>query len=587
MPNGMRPNIMPKISASGKVNTFDGSQDRVTLDFLMKQPKGFLEPYWPAVTALKQAIYGDTGSGDEADDNLSDLFSLARRAGVGSIEYDKAVGSIRAKAVSHSGRNINQNLNQNIITQLLINEILGMGIVQPIWDDERVHELYINGPYDIQVEMDDGLHRVPGASFANADHVKIFIDQVLGEQNKTLDGINVEAESRLSDGSRFTAIDKSIAPAGPNVDIRRHDPREWTLDDLVYTGMASRELLIDLERYIRLGMSTLIIGGTSTGKTTLLGSLTGLLPDGVRIVTIEDDLELKVNPNKLLAAPMESRRPGLNGTGGVSLRYLVASSLRLSPTVLIIGETRAAEAADMINAANTGHQVFSTIHANNTNEAIGRLEGAISQGGELQGTETLSAIKSAFALIIQIKIYRGMGMRTRRVISEVSEVDTRVSKDEAGEPTLKTHPLWQFKIGCSNERGEILGDWRKVGSISQERREMYNDFDYQKPLRWDQMLSLEDLPKERSMYGHDNGSMWPTASEYMRRMNAMHPGQHAQAPAPGVGGMTRSTSPMQGRGVMPSQRNDPKHGPNRIDPNAGTAGNGNDPRMTGTPAGTR
>lgn len=582
MPNGMRPNIMPKISASGKVNTFDG-KDNVTLDFLMKQPKGFLEPYWPAVTSLKQAIYGDTGSGDEADDDLSDLFSSARRAGRGSVEYNKAVSSIRAKAVSHSGRNTNQNLNQNIVTQLLINEILGMGIVQPIWDDDRVHELYINGPYDIQVEMDDGLHRVPGASFANSDHVKIFIDQVLGEQNKTLDGINVEAESRLSDGSRFTAIDKSIAPAGPNVDIRRHDPREWTLDDLVYTGMASRELLIDLERYIRLGMSTLIIGGTSTGKTTLLGSLTGLLPDGVRIVTIEDDLELKVNPNKLLAAPMESRRPGLNGIGGVSLRYLVASSLRLSPTVLIIGETRAAEAADMINAANTGHQVFSTIHANNTNEAIGRLEGAISQGGELQGTETLSAIKSAFALIIQIKIYRGMGMRTRRVISEVSEVDTRVSRDEAGEPTLKTHPLWQFKIGCSNENGEILGDWVQVGSISQERKEMYNDFDYQKPLQWDQMLALEDLPKEKSMYGHDEGSMWPTASEYMRRMNAMRPGQHAQAPAPG---MTRSPSPMQARNTMPPQRTDNPHDTNRTGPSTGTDGNGH-PGTAGTPTGMR
>lgn len=520
MPGLHRPNIAPKISASGKVNTFDGSADTVNLDFLMRQPKGFLKPYWPKVLAMREKIYSESRDGASGD-AMSDLFVEATAAGRDSTEYNKAMSLIRSRLVNYGGGG--GDLNRNIVNQLVINEILGLGIVQPIWDDPRVHELYINGPDDIEVEFDDGIHRVPGASFNNQAHVESFIGRVLGVQNKTLDNINVEAESRLKDGSRFTAIDKSIAPDGPNVDIRRHDPRQWTINDLVYTGMASRELIIELERYIRLGMSIIVTGGTATGKTTLLSALTGLFPNDKRIVTIEDDLELKVNRNKLLAAPMESRKPGLNGSGGVSLRYLVSASLRLSPSILIIGETRGAEAQDMVTAANTGHQVLSTIHSNNAKDVIGRLEMAITQGGELTGNATFSAIRSAFSLIVQIGKIQAPGKRTRRVISEIDEVDTQLTKDKSGQPELKTKPLWKFMTneGVTNERGEILGDWVKVGELSPERKAMLSGYDYQKPMNWQQILELENIPIENSMYGHDHGTIWPTASEYKRRMQTM------------------------------------------------------------------
>lgn len=531
-----RPNIAPKISASGKVNTFDGSADTVNLDFLMNQPKGFLKPYWKRVLAMRSKIYTDSGGG-EAGDAMSDMFVQATEAGRDSIEYNRAMSLIRSKLVNYGGSG--GDLNQNIVIQLVINEILGLGIVQPIWDDPRVHELYINGPDDIQVEFDDGIHRVLGASFANQAHVEDFIDKILKTQNKTLDGINVEAESRLKDGSRFTAIDKSIAPDGPNVDIRRHDPRQWTMNDLVYTGMASRELIIELERYIRLGMSIIVTGGTTTGKTTLLSALTGLFPNDKRIVTIEDDLELKVNKNKLLAAPMESRKPALNGVGGVSLRYLVSASLRLSPAILIIGETRGAEAQDMVTAANTGHQVFSTIHSNNAKDVIGRLEMAITQGGELTGNATFSAIRSAFSLIIQIGKIQAPGKRTRRVISEIDEVDTQLTRDKSGQPELKTKPLWRFVTneGVTNERGEILGDWVKVGDLSPERKAMLGGYDYQRPMSWKEILELENIPIENSMYGHDHDTIWPTASEYKRRKQAAGRGGRQAAPAPGAAPM--------------------------------------------------
>lgn len=529
-----RPNIAPKISASGKVNTFDGSADKVSLDFLMNQPKGFLKPYWKRVLPMRDKIYSDSGDGRELGDSMSDLFVEATEAGRDSPEYSNAMSLIRAKLVNYGGGG--GNLNQNIVNQLVINEILGLGIIQPIWDDPRVHELYINGPDDIQVEFDDGIHRVPGASFNNQLHVEEFIAKILKDQNKTLDSTNVEAESRLKDGSRFTAIDKSIAPDGPNVDVRRHDPRQWTMNDLVYTGMASRELIIELERYIRLGMSIIIGGGTTTGKTTLLSSLTGLFPADKRIVTIEDDLELKVNRNKLLAAPMESRKPALNGMGGISLRYLVSASLRLSPSILIIGETRGSEAQDMVTAANTGHQVFSTIHANNAADVVGRLEMAITQGGELTGTATYSAIRSAFSLVVYIGKIQAPGKRTRRIITEIDEVDTRLTKDQSGQPTLRTRPLWKFDTseGVTNERGEVLGDWKKVGDLSQERKSMLNGYDYQRPRSWQEIIDLENIPIENSMYGHDHGTIWPTASEYKRRMQAMSQGTRQTAPVPGT-----------------------------------------------------
>jgi pilus assembly protein CpaF len=522
--------IKPAIR-NGEVVERDGKENDLTLDYLMHQPRGFLNEYWPLVNQTKRWIFSEIPhrTGVASD------FSEARKLGRGSNEYNNADSNIRSLSVEFLNKNnqVNLNLDRRVVMQLISNEILGMSILDPIWNDMRVHEVYVNGPYDIQVEMDDGLHRVDGASFENQEHALEFCSKLLGDYNKTLDSTNVVAESRLSDGSRFEATHPAICPEGPNIDIRRHDSRFWTISDLVHTGMSNQAMLIDLERYIRLGLSTLVIGGTSTGKTTVLNALSGIFPNGQRIITIEDTLELHINPNKYIAAPMEARPAGLNGSGEVSLRKLVKTSLRLSPKIIVIGETRGAEAYDLVEGANTGHQVFSTLHANNATHAISRVEMAISQGGELVGTETLGAIQSAFAIIVEITKYMRLGGRTRRIITGIHEVDTRLSKNDAGEPVLGTKPLWKFETKGIGKDGSVIGDWVKVSELSLERQAMLSNYNFTHPLTWNQMLALENVSRKRRMF-QDDTPMFMTASEYENagRRTAIRNSNSAPAPIP-------------------------------------------------------
>lgn len=498
------PSFKPKVSKAGKVTTSEDVEkdNLLTLDFLMNQGRGFLTPYWPVVNDVKLWIFQQIGSRD----GYSAQFSQARLVGAESTEYKSAANKIRALVNEWTNQNdgrLGTNLNRRILMQLVINEILGMSVLEPIWRDPRVKEVYVNGPNDIQFESDLGLKRIPGSSFMNQAHALEFCTKLLGDYNKSLDSTNAIAESRLHDGSRFEATHPVVCPAGPNIDIRRHDVRHWTVSDIVATGMASKEMLLDLERYIRLGLSALVSGGTSTGKTTVLNALTGMFPNEKRILTIEDTLELNVNPNKLLAAPLEARQAGLTGEGEISIRKLVKTALRLSPQIIIIGETRGSEAYDLCDAANTGHQVFSTIHANNATHAISRVEMAISQGGELVGTETLGAIQSAFAIIIEIKKFLAIGGKTRRVITGIHEVAPHITQNQAGEPELKTIPLWTFKQHGLNDNGEITGEWIKVNELSPERIRTIPDWDFQPLLTWHQLLKLENVSAKDRMFATD------------------------------------------------------------------------------------
>lgn len=498
------PSVKPKVSKSGKVKTSEDVEkdNLLTLDFLMNQERGFLTPYWPVVNDVKLWIFQQIGNRN----GYSAQFSQARIVGPESIEYKNAANKIRALVNEWTNQNdgrIGTSLNRRILMQLVVNEILGMSMLEPIWRDPRVKEVYVNGPNDIQFESDLGLKRIPGASFMNQAHALEFCTKLLGDYNKSLDSTNCIAESRLHDGSRFEATHPAVCPAGPNIDIRRHDVRHWTVSDIVATGMASKEMLLDLERYIRLGLSALVSGGTSTGKTTVLNALTGMFPNEKRILTIEDTLELNVNPNKLLAAPLEARQAGLTGEGEISIRKLVKTALRLSPQIIIIGETRGSEAYDLCDAANTGHQVFSTIHANNASHAISRVEMAISQGGELVGTETLGAIQSAFAIIIEIKKFLAIGGKTRRIITGIHEVAPHITQNQAGEPELKTIPLWTFKQKGLNDNGEITGEWIKVNELSPERIRTIPDWDFKPLLTWHQLLKLENVSAKDRMFATD------------------------------------------------------------------------------------
>ena len=197
---GFKGNIKPHVSSSGQVTQSSEEEHKVTLDYLMSKPRGFLKPYWPIINETVSWIFSELPQRQ----GMATDFSEARKAGKNSKEYDNAVSSIRALSIEHLNSSLEASgteIGKPALFQLITNEILGMSILDPIWDDKRVHEVYVNGPYDIQVEMDDGLHRVNGASFENQRHALSFCTKLLGDYNKSLDvSTNPIAESRLDDG---------------------------------------------------------------------------------------------------------------------------------------------------------------------------------------------------------------------------------------------------------------------------------------------------------------------------------------------------------------------------------------------------
>lgn len=498
------PALRPKVSKSGDVvsNSDIEHDNLLTFDFLCRQSRGFLKPYWEVVNKVKIWLFQQVGSRE----NLSRLFSEARQKGRESEQYTVASNQVRSLVnewTNTHDREIGMGLNRRIIMQLVTNEVLGLSIIDPLWRDNRVKEVYVNGPFDIQVESDYGLMRVSGASFMNQAHALEFCTKLLSDYNKSLDSTNCVAESRLNDGSRFEAVHPAVAPAGPNIDIRRHDEHFWTISDLVKTRMISKEMLIDLERYIRMGLSIIVSGGTSTGKTTTINALSGLFPNNKRIVTIEDTLELHLNRNKLVAAPMEAREAGLNGSGAITLAKLVKTSLRLSPSFIIIGETRGSEAYNLCDASNTGHTCMTSIHSNSATGVVSRLEMAISQGGEITGTATFGAIQSAFPIILEIKKFMTLGGKTRRIITGIHEISPHITANQAGEPELKTIPLWEFQQTGLDENGEVLGNWVKVRELSDERIQGISDYYFVKPRTWHGLLRLENIPAKERMIATD------------------------------------------------------------------------------------
>lgn len=369
--------------------------------------------------------------------------------------------------------------NPMIITSV-VNEIIGLGPLEPLWADVAISEVIVNGPEEVFVERAGKLLRANGVRFRSPEHLLDMCQRILAPLNRKLDVKDPLADGRLPDGSRVNAVHTAIAPHGPLITIRRFPEANRNIADLVGLGAMTEEMACTLMWLVKSRATVLVCGGTGTGKTTLLNALSAAIPRYERVVTIEDSLELRLHPASHVAA-MEARPADASGSNAVPIRLLVKNALRMRPDRIIVGEIRDQAALDMLQACNTGHEgSMSTVHANGPNEAVSRLAVMVAQGGEIPADKVDWLVGSALDLIVMIRRYKD-GSRRVSGIYEVPEATE--------ESHLRTIPLWEWERTGEDADGRIQGHYVQQNAISQELREKLG-LDFEPMVTWEEVQAM-------------------------------------------------------------------------------------------------
>ena len=305
---------------------------------------------------------------------------------------------------------------QELVNQLL-NDMLGLGPLEPLLRDESISEIMVNGPKQVYVEH-QGKLVLSDVRFRDNAHVLGVATRIVTAIGRRIDESSPLCDARLADGSRVNIIIPPLAIDGPSITIRKFSKKKITLDTMLKFGSLSQQMAMLLRIAGRCRLNILISGGTGSGKTTLLNALSQMIDHGERIVTIEDAAELQLQQPHVVR--LETRPANLEGHGEITMRDLLKNALRMRPDRIIVGETRGGEAIDMLQAMNTGHDgSLSTVHANRPREAIMRLENMVGLGGANLAPRAIhQQIASAIDMIIQVSRMRD-GSRRVTHISEV------------------------------------------------------------------------------------------------------------------------------------------------------------------------
>jgi pilus assembly protein CpaF len=424
----------------------------------------------PAQTAPRRAIEperalgGSAGtapsrrpaaSGDDPLMKLKDRATSALFERMGGRLYDASLSEEKLQALVRAELNkvvadepvpLSAEQRQRLLHHVE-DDVLGHGPLQRLLDDPSVTEVMVNGPDMVYIEQHGKLTRAP-VHFTSEEHLRRVIERIVSRVGRRIDESSPLVDARLADGSRVNAVIPPLAFSGSSLTIRKFAKDPFKINDLIGFGTLSPEIAELLRACVEARLNVIVSGGTGTGKTTLLNVLSSFIPEGERIVTIEDAVELQLQQDHVVR--LESRPPNIEGKGEISIRNLVRNSLRMRPDRIVVGEVRGGESLDMLQAMNTGHDgSLSTVHANSPRDAIARLETLVLMAGmDLPLRAIREQIASAVDVIVQLTRLRD-GTRRVTFVTEVQGMEGQTV-------TLQDAFVFDYSAGV-DARGRFLG----------------------------------------------------------------------------------------------------------------------------------
>jgi pilus assembly protein CpaF len=334
----------------------------------------------------------------------------------------------------------------------VLDELLGLGPLEPLLKDDSITDILVNGHETVFIERSGLLEKVP-ACFQNDKHLLRIIQKIVAAVGRRVDESSPFVDARLADGSRVNAIIAPLAVDGPALSIRKFARNRISMERLIELGSVPDAMAQVMQAMVKSRRNVLISGGTGSGKTTLLNALSSYIDDRARIVTIEDSAELQLQQEHVVR--LETRQPNIEGKGEVTQRDLVKNALRMRPDRIIVGEVRAGEAFDMLQAMNTGHDgSMTTVHANTPRDALGRIEQMIGMSGiDISPRSARAQVASAINVVIQVaRLVDGH----RRVVS-LSEITGMESE------IITMQEIFRYKMTGRSEDGTVQGHFEATG----------------------------------------------------------------------------------------------------------------------------
>ena len=340
------------------------------------------------------------------------------------------------------------------VVRQIEDEVMGLGPLEPLLADPSVSDILVNGAHHVYVERGGKIERTD-IRFHDDAHLLNIIDRIVSRVGRRIDESVPMVDARLQDGSRVNAIIPPLALDGPVLSIRRFGKDALTTDDLIRLGSLSPALVELLQAVVLARLNVMISGGTGSGKTTLLNVMSGFIPERERIITIEDSAELQLRQPHVVR--LETRQVNVEGRGQITQRDLVRNSLRMRPDRIVVGEVRGAEALDMLQAMNTGHDgSLTTVHANSSRDALSRIETMVAMSGV---QFPIAALRAQIAAAIDVIIHVERHEDGRRRVTSLQEINGMEAD------TISMSEIFTFTRSGVDSAGNVLGRFRATGIV--------------------------------------------------------------------------------------------------------------------------